>query len=498
MDEAPHRLADAAAALGHAAAQRRAGEVAECLAIAALCDEHQVDDTLLIEGAERWVKGGAEGTPHIGEFIAAEIAGTLQISIGAAFQQIATVLNLRHRHPRLWQALITGTVRAWQAAQVAKACDAAGLSQQACLHLDRHLAIALAQQPFGRIMRQLDGWIILADPAAAAEREQRAAARRHVSFGQIQEGHVPLWAQLDATDGLALDDAITGIADQLPDLDRDTNRAAALGILARHALGQEPLPLPDHAPDCEPTPARRPVEIIVHLTGPHTVSQQHTSPIPSHDMTTSLSRAEDPLLDDSPPPGDLVAHVRGWGHPRLEQLAPALAGSKVTLRPILNARHVAPVDTYQVPAPMRRALEARFPVDAFPYGTRDSRACDADHTIPFDHSGTVGTGQTRLPNLAPLSRFTHRLKTHGGWQLEQPQPGVLLWTSPLGYRYLVTPDGTTTTDRPPPSRHAWWRIEPPDRDDEPPEPPEPEIDAVELGFPRVRRARGPRRPALAA
>ncbi len=422
------------------------------------------------------MKGGAEGTPHIGEFIAAEIAGTLQISIGAAFQQIATVLNLRHRHPRLWQTLITGTVQAWQAAQVAKACDAAGLSQQASLQLDRHLAIALAQQPFGRIMRQLDGWIILADPAAAAEREQRAAARRHVSFGQIQEGHVPLWAQLDAADGLALDDAITGIADQLPDLDRDTNRAAALGILARHALGQEPLRQPDTPADRGPALARRPVEIVVHLS----------------DADAGAA------LENAAQPGDLVAHVRGWGHLRLEQLTQALTGSRVTLHPILNARHVAPVDTYQVPAPMRRALEARFPVDAFPYGTHDSCGCDADHTIPFDHSAKEGTGQTRLPNLAPLSRFTHRLTTHGGWQLEQPQPGVLLWTSPLGYRYLVTPDGTTTTDRPPPSRHAWWRIEPPDRDDEPPEPPEPDIDAVEMGLPSVRRARGPRRPALAA
>ena len=267
MDEAPNRLADAAAALDHAAAQKRAGEVAECLAIAALCDLHHVDDTILFEGAERWVQGGADGTPQIGEFIAAEIAGILEVSIGAAFHQIATVLNLRHRHPRLWRAIITGTVRVWQAAQVAKACDAAGLSPQACLQLDRHCAIALAQQPFGRVMGQLDGWIILADPAAAAERERRAAARRHVSFGQLKDGHVPVWAQLDAADGLALDDALTGIADALPDPDRDANRAAALGILARHALGQEPLPLPDHAADCGPTLPRRPVEVVVQLTG---------------------------------------------------------------------------------------------------------------------------------------------------------------------------------------------------------------------------------------
>ncbi|MGB3956212.1 MAG: hypothetical protein WBL05_13180, partial [Brooklawnia sp.] len=46
-------------------------------------------------------------------------------------------------------------------------------------------------------------------------------------------------------------------------------------------------------------------------------------------------------------------------------------------------------------------------------------------------------------NLGPLSRFTHRAKTFGGWQLQQPEPGVFHWTSPAGYQYLVTANGTT-------------------------------------------------------
>lgn len=33
----------------------------------------------------------------------------------------------------------------------------------------------------------------------------------------------------------------------------------------------------------------------------------------------------------------------------------------------------------------------------------------------------------------------HRAKTHGGWRLTQPHPGTFLWTSPLGFGYLVTP-----------------------------------------------------------
>lgn len=444
-------VADATAALHHANAERRAAEVGEYLAVAALCDLHQVDESVLFEGAERWITGGGDGTPLIGEFVVAHIATALEASIGSAFNLIATVLNLRHRHPSLWQAVMTGSVRTWQARIVAERCEVVGLSWEACQTVDRHCAVALAQQPFARVLRQLDGWILLADPAAAAEREAAAAERRHVSFGEVRAGHVPVWAQLDAADGLALDDALSGIAEVLPGEDRNVRRAAALGVMARHALGQEALPLPEHDPACAPSLTRRPVEIVVRFNAP-----------PSGTSATHVSPEE-------PEPASLVADVQGWGQVRLDRLAHAFTGCQVTVRPILIASQIEPVDAYEVPDTMRLALNSRFPIDTFPYGTRRSRTCDADHTIPYDHHNTSRTGQTRLSNLSPLSRFTHRLKTHGGWHVDQPQPGVLIWTSPLGYRYLVTRDGTVLIDRPPPSRHDGWRIEPPDHEDEPPE-----------------------------
>lgn len=54
----------------------------------------------------------------------------------------------------------------------------------------------------------------------------------------------------------------------------------------------------------------------------------------------------------------------------------------------------------------------------------------------------VEPGQTCPDNLGPLSRRVHNAKTHAGWRVEQPRPGVFLWTSPLGYRYRVDPDGS--------------------------------------------------------
>lgn len=353
-------MADATAALHHATAEVASAEVAQCVAVAAMCDLYQVDQSVLFEGAERLIAGGGDGTPMIGEFVIAEVAGALKASIGSALEFTATVLNLRHRHPRLWRAAMAGSVRVWQARLVSEACEAAGLSREACLAVDRHCAIALAQQPWARVRRQLDGWILLADPARAAEREAAAAERRHVSFGEFRDGHVPLWAQLDAADGLALDEAITGIADTLPDADQHARRAAALGVMARHALGQEPLPLPGHDPACAPRVPRRPVEIVVQFAAPRPCD------------------ASDASRDEAGP----VALVHGWGHVQLERLAHAFTGCSVTIRPVVDTSRVGAVDGYRVPDTMRLALEHRFPVDAFPYGTRRSGTCDADHTVP--------------------------------------------------------------------------------------------------------------------
>jgi hypothetical protein len=36
----------------------------------------------------------------------------------------------------------------------------------------------------------------------------------------------------------------------------------------------------------------------------------------------------------------------------------------------------------------------------------------------------------------------HRIKTHGGWQVQQPFPGIYLWRDPHGGHYLVDHTGT--------------------------------------------------------
>ncbi|MFT3875955.1 MAG: DUF222 domain-containing protein [Propioniciclava sp.] len=470
-------VADALAALDHATGMIVAGEVAQVLAIAAVCDLHQVDETVLVEGCERWVPGGADGTPKIGEFIAAEIGALLGVSPGSAMVRIARVLNVRHRHPVLWASVLAGDVRFHEAARVADACAQARLDARACGWVDRQCAVALLTQPWARVRNQIDGWILMADPALAAERATRAAEARRVGIGAIVDGHCDLWGRLDAADAIAFDQALTVIAQTLPagDLDAraggdggdrvcpgetegrgdlglggagrslDHRRAAAVGVLARQALGQAELP--------------RAAEIIVRIdaTVAGDVGRDENLRIAAAAGHAASGRPIHPDHCNQTPRLAPVATVQGWGAVLAGQLRDLLSGCKVTVRPVVDARTLPVASSYQIPDAMRLAVTERWPVDAFPYGMSASTMCDLDHSEPYGAGG-----RTEVGNLAPLKRFGHRVRTHGGWRLDQPAPGVLTWTSPHGYTYATTPSGTIRIGRPSPREYRWWQQEPPD------------------------------------
>ncbi|MDN5571646.1 MAG: DUF222 domain-containing protein, partial [Propionibacteriaceae bacterium] len=209
-------LADALAALDHATAEIRAGEVAQMIAIARACDLYQITDHTIVEGSERLVRLGGDGTPLVGEFLTAEIAPLLGVGIDSARRRIASVLNLRHRHPVLWHHATTGAIPCWQALLVADQCHTAGLSAAACSIVDGHCATALAFQPWTRVRRQIDRWIIAAAPELAAQHAHDAAQGRRVTIHPIVDGHTDLTGRLDPGDGIALDDALDQIAGALP------------------------------------------------------------------------------------------------------------------------------------------------------------------------------------------------------------------------------------------------------------------------------------------
>ena len=122
----------------------------------------------------------------------------------------------------------------------------------------------------------------------------------------------------------------------------------------------------------------------------------------------------------------------------------------ITVKPVIDlpAGHT-PIDSYQIPARLREQVLLRTPADVFPYAAAVSRRIDLDHTTPYlspDRGGPPG--QTRIGNLGPHVRRTHRLKTHGRWQVRQPEPGTgcgdhptngSTWSTPLVPMHSATP-----------------------------------------------------------
>jgi len=410
-------VTDALCALADAVESQRASEVAQVLAIATVCELYRVDSDAVMAGSERLLQFGGAGTPLLGEFVVGEIGPILGVSLDAARQRVAEVLDLRFRHPRLWTAVAAGKVRPWQAVKITQATNTAHLDADAADWVDTQVAVALAYQPIGRVLSQVAGWVIKADPAMAAEREAERSASRYVRFGQLADGHTDLWGRLDAADGLLLDQALDTVADDLADAGvqggRDVLRSTALGVLARTALGQDPLT------GVIPTGAREPRRAVLHI---------HLTP--------------DAITD-----GFGVARVDGWGPLLTDRLNELLTSCKVTVQPIIDLNRAPAVDGYEIPDRLRRAVCARNPLDVFPYGTRRAESCDLDHREPYVRGGPPG--QTSIENLAPLSRRAHRLKHQAGWKkYAHPIPGYHHWKSPNGFEYLVGPDGTTQIGRP--------------------------------------------------
>jgi hypothetical protein len=66
---------------------------------------------------------------------------------------------------------------------------------------------------------------------------------------------------------------------------------------------------------------------------------------------------------------------------------------------------------------------------------------DLDHIQPYNPKGPPG--QTNTHNLAPLGRFTHRVKTLApGWKVRRIDAKTLEWTTPHGFVFRVDPTGT--------------------------------------------------------
>jgi hypothetical protein len=79
---------------------------------------------------------------------------------------------------------------------------------------------------------------------------------------------------------------------------------------------------------------------------------------------------------------------------------------------------------------LRRWIELRDRQCVHPCCRAPARTTDQDHRIGY-HQG----GPTTAANLSTPCRHDHRLKDEAGWAIHQPEPGLTIWTSPLGHSF---------------------------------------------------------------
>jgi hypothetical protein len=108
----------------------------------------------------------------------------------------------------------------------------------------------------------------------------------------------------------------------------------------------------------------------------------------------------------------------------------------VTIEPIARGtcdhRHQEP--GYKPSRKLRHLVAARTARCTSPGCGQTWARSDADHTAPYDKGG-----RTCECDLGPACRHDHRKKQSRGWSLTQPEPGIMIWQTPAGRRYVTGP-----------------------------------------------------------
>jgi hypothetical protein len=145
-----------------------------------------------------------------------------------------------------------------------------------------------------------------------------------------------------------------------------------------------------------------------------------------------------PTPEAPPPPPDDPGGPRPGEAPdaaKLGRLHELLDQLKLRAEPIARGQcdHRQAEDRYTPSRKLRHLLRARTATCDAPGCNAQAVYCDQDHTTPWPD------GPTDQCNLGPKCRRHHRCKQAPGWQVEQPEPGIVRWTLPNARTHTTTP-----------------------------------------------------------
>jgi hypothetical protein len=413
-------------------------EVDQAVAIADLAEacEWTADATFDVVGT-RPVRIGADGTALVDEFLPLEVATAKGISVASATWLIRDVVNLKARHPLLWLQATRGVIPMFRACQLAAEVARFDLTIEQAQDLDARLAPKVPTLPWRRVLQLARGLVTEIAAAKVTALQEQARAARFVRKLPTDDPSVAyISARVDTPDAIFFDAMVDRIADILGDHGdtdlKDLRRAKAIGILA--------------------TPAR--AQLMLAEAAGQTGPIRSTDPRLLPEACVYVHVAEETLLH-----GRGTARVEGAGPLAATMLTHLLGHTRVRVMPVLRPYAEIAVDAYEIPEAIRRQVLLRDTYEVFPYSSRTARAGDLDHTDPYRPGRQR---QTRASNLGSLWRKPHRAKTHAGWDLHQPRPGIFWWTTPAGERFRVGPNGTSRHFRNPRYRsfdEALWKTD---------------------------------------
>ncbi|GAA1608195.1 hypothetical protein GCM10009789_73300 [Kribbella sancticallisti] len=149
------------------------------------------------------------------------------------------------------------------------------------------------------------------------------------------------------------------------------------------------------------------------------------------------------ITDETLLAGGGVARVERFGPVFAALLEELLGHDRINVTPVIDLNDKLSVDAYEIPRRVRERIKLTHPVEQFPYGCAETTdSTDLDHLKPYDFADSGPPRQTSTTNLAPLRRYSHRVKTHGGWAVRRLDDGTLEWTTRHGFRFLVDHTGT--------------------------------------------------------
>jgi hypothetical protein len=188
-----------------------------------LPDSAQVSVRVL-PGTERAVRLGGAGTPWVAEFAYAELGARMGMGTWAARRYVADALDVRHRLPLIWERLHRREARVGHARLVA--ARTRHLSVEAAGFVDAAMVPFVdGSLPWGRFEARVDGKVVAADPALAAQREaervseqfaKRTRSTESGTAGFYVRSTVGVIARLDGTIGF-LADALKAFGDTDPE-----------------------------------------------------------------------------------------------------------------------------------------------------------------------------------------------------------------------------------------------------------------------------------------